>query len=48
MTGKTLRTFRINGKTYAKGDKITLPDDQFATFEQLGVLERAKPKKIAD
>lgn len=47
MNGKTLRLFRVNGKTYEKGARISLPDAEFETFEELGVLERAKPTKIA-
>lgn len=44
MQGKTTRTLRINGKTYDKGDRITLPDDEFVTLESCGAVERARPK----
>lgn len=50
MIGKTLRRINLAGKAYAKGDRIELPDDQFVTFEQCGMVQRNAPrpaKKIA-
>lgn len=44
MIGKALRRINLDGKSYAKGDRIELPDDQFITFEQCGMAQRNAPK----
>jgi len=47
MKGKAIRTIHMGAKHYAAGDRIELPDDQFCTFEQLGMVERLPEKAIA-
>lgn len=41
------RRFRLDGKTYQKGDKLTLSDDQFAGFEGAGMVHRPRVRKPA-
>jgi hypothetical protein len=52
MIGKTTRNLTVSRIAYEKGARIELPDDQFATLEVCGLVERVKPrttlKKIAD
>lgn len=47
MIGKTLRRINLEGKKYAKGERIELPDDQFVTFEQCGMVQRYAPRPAA-
>lgn len=41
MDGIAKREMRHNGGTFAKGDRVSLPDDVFGDLERLGFVERA-------
>lgn len=47
MKGEAIRTIHMGAKHYAVGDQIELPDDQFLTFEKLGMVNRLPKKAIA-
>lgn len=40
INARAARRFRLAGKTYVKGDPISLPDNQFADFENAGMVSR--------
>lgn len=41
INARAARFFRLAGRPYAKGDPISISDNQFADLESIGLVERS-------
>lgn len=45
ITAIALRRFRHDGTEYAKGDRLDLAPDQFASWRAVGLVAKPRPEK---
>lgn len=47
INARAARRFKLEGKTYAKGDHVSLPQNQFDDLAAVGRVERVTPPPMA-